>query len=343
MPPLIVAVIKQVAIFSAVSVVVYFGLAAVLILVGKPGGEPDPAKAPSFGELKLDYGGLPEPETYRARDGAALEYRLYPAESTRTLILLHGSGRHSRYLMPLAKAVAGSGAARVYTPDLRGHGRAPERRGDVDYIRQLTDDLADLIQHIRRSHPGTTIIVGGHSSGGGLAVRFAGSRYGGEASAYVLLAPFLKYNAPTTRPGSGGWARAYTGRIIGLSMLNNVGLTRFNHLPVIDFNMPPEYRDGTETLVYSHRLNTGFAPADYTGDLKAMAGPLLVLAGETDESFYADKYEPTITGYKEARVELLPGAGHLGLAVDPRAGGIVADWLKGLGRQGGDADRAGRP
>ena len=93
----------------------------------------------------------------------------------------------------------------MYTPDLRGHGTVPERRGDIDYVDQLEDDAADLIAEIRRMHADKTLIVGGHSSGGGLALRYAGSEYGAEADAYLLLAPFLKYNAPTVRPNSGGW------------------------------------------------------------------------------------------------------------------------------------------
>jgi non-heme chloroperoxidase len=190
--------------------------------------------------------------------------------------------------------------------------------------------VADLIDVIKHDHPETRIIIGGHSSGGGLAVRFAGSRYGGRASAYLLLAPFLKYNAPTTRPGSGGWARPYTGRIIGLVMLNNIGITRFNYLPVIDFSMPQEARDGTETLVYSHRLNTGYAPRDYRKDLRAVTQPLLVLAGDADQSFFADQYEPVITQYTDATVKLLPGVTHLGLIVVPETASIIVDWLNGL-------------
>ena len=46
------------------------------------------------------------------------------------------------------------------------------------------------------------LIMGGHSSGGGLAIRFAGSQYGQKANAYLLMSPFLKYNAPTTRLNS---------------------------------------------------------------------------------------------------------------------------------------------
>jgi hypothetical protein len=44
--------------------------------------------------------------------------------------------------------------------------------------------------------------------------------------------------------------------------LNNVGILWFNHLTVIDFNLPEEARNGTDTLAYSQRLKTGFAPRD---------------------------------------------------------------------------------
>ena len=87
-----------------------------------------------------------------------------------------------------------------------------------------------------------------------------GGRHGGLAEAYLLLAPYLKYNAPTMRNNSGGWASPYVGRIIGLSMLNNLGFHALDDLPVIEFNMPRQVRDGTETLVYTQRLNTGLAP-----------------------------------------------------------------------------------
>jgi non-heme chloroperoxidase len=130
----------------------------------------------------------------------------------------------------LAEFLSSEGLAQVFTPDLRGHGHTPERRGDVDYIGQLEDDLADLIALVRKVNPNAMLIVGGHSSGGGLAVSFAGSRYGDQAEAYILLSPFLKYNAPTTRSDSGGWAHPYTGRIVGLTMLNNLGIHDVSHM-----------------------------------------------------------------------------------------------------------------
>ena len=90
---------------------------------------------------------MPELQPYIARDGATLEYRLYESSSAtdKVLILLHGSGWHSMQFYPLASSISENGLAHVITPDLRGHGFHPENRGDVDYIGQLEDDLADLI------------------------------------------------------------------------------------------------------------------------------------------------------------------------------------------------------
>ena len=53
------------------------------------------------------------------------------------LVLLHGSGWHSKYLFPLAKYISSENLAHVYTPDLRGHGINPIKRGDIDYINQF--------------------------------------------------------------------------------------------------------------------------------------------------------------------------------------------------------------
>ena len=73
----------------------------------------------------------------------------------------------------------------------------------------------------------------GHSSGGWLVVRFAGGAHGDLIDHAVLLAPFLKYNAPTTRENAGGWAYTMVRRIIGLSMLNTFRITALNYLPII--------------------------------------------------------------------------------------------------------------
>jgi non-heme chloroperoxidase len=332
MKKIISKVFKFVFTFVLISAVIYFGIAAVLILTGKPKKPDIRQRGPAFDELFFDYSSLPELKSFKARDGTQLAYRHYPADSDKIVILLHGAGWHSRYFLPLAEFISSEGLAQVYTPDLRGHGLNPKRRGDVDYIGQFEDDLADLIAIIRKDNPKSMLVMGGHSSGGGLAIRFAGSQYGKKAKAYLLMSPFLKYNAPTTQPNSGGFAMPYTGRIIGLVMLNNVGIRWFNYLTVMKFNMPERARDGTETLSYSYRLTMAYAPYDYEKDLSAISQPLLVVAGTKDETMIYCQYEHVISQYTTVQVKLLQGVTHMGLVVSPEVRPVIKEWLEGLGR-----------
>ncbi|MCJ7654881.1 MAG: alpha/beta hydrolase [Dehalococcoidia bacterium] len=315
-----------------ISFAIYLIIAAVLIIInGKPKENISKQRALAFDELVIDYTELPPLNSYSCRDGMELNYRYYPAQTNKVLVLLHGSGWHSKYFLPLAKYISSENLAQVYTPDLRGHGISPIKRGDIDYINQLEDDLADFVSILKKEHPNSTLIIGGHSSGGGLAIRFAGSEYNKYVDAYLLLSPFLKYNAPTVKLNSGGWASAHIPRISGLSMLNNVGISWFNYLKVIDFNMPEAYRDGTETLSYSYRLNTGFAPRNYKKDLRAMTQKCLVVVGKSDESFIAEAYEPEMSKYKkDVNVKLLDSVTHMGVVMGEEVRPIIKKWITEL-------------
>ena len=147
-----------------------------------------------------------------------------------------------------------------------------------------------------------------------------------------ILTPFLKYNAPTMRADSGGWAHAHFWRIAGLSMLNNVGIHWFDYLTALEFNMPEEARDGTETLSYSHRLNTAYAPRNYKKDLRAIKQPLLVVVGTADDAFIAEQFEPVMSQYTAVQVTLLQGVTHMGVVVGPDVQPVLKDWLEGLGK-----------
>jgi len=317
-----------------ISVGIFFSISSGLIIIdGKPKGNIASESNLQFDELLVDYSEIPDVSTYLCRDSAELDYRYYPSQSNNVIILLHGSGWHSRYFLPLANYISSENLAHVYTPDLRGHGKNPIKRGDIDYIKQLEDDIADLVLVIREKHPNAKLIVGGHSSGGGLALRFGGSQYRNEADAYLLISPYLKYNAPTTRKNSGGWASVHKPRIIGLSMLNSSGIRVLNYLPVIDFNMPEAYRDGTETLTYSYRLNTGYAPKNYKKDLEKMEQPLLIVVGSADESFVPEEYLPLVSQYKQdVNVTIVDSVSHMGIVIKEGIRPVLKEWITKMGK-----------
>jgi acetyl esterase/lipase len=174
----------------------------------------------------------------------------------------------------------------------------------------------------------------GHSSGGGLAVRFAGGTYGAMLSKVVLLAPFLQYDAPTTRPNAGGWAHPLTRRIIGISMLNKIGITALNGLHIISFAFPRKVLDGPEgdtaTTSYSYRLNASFAPRrNYLRDVAALP-EFCVITGADDNAYAAEAYEPLMSAVNpRGTYHVLPGEGHLDIVRSPTAARIAADFLLG--------------
>lgn len=266
------------------------------------------------------------------RDGFPLQVRhVAGPEGAPLVVMVHGSGWQGGQFDGLARAL--SDQADVLVPDLRGHGAQPGRRGDVDYIGQFEDDLADLISVNRK--PGQQVVLLGHSSGGGLVVRMAGGSHGEVLDGAILLAPFLKYNAPTTRPDSGGWATPLTRRIIGLTMLNAARIRALNHLTVIQFAMPKAVLDGplghTATVAYSYRLNTSYAPRnDYTADIAALP-PFLLAVGDRDEAFLAEGYEPLMSAHTDqGRYQLIPGASHLSVVDDPKTLTAIKGYLSEL-------------
>ena len=329
---------RKFATMLATTIIVFFAIALGLIASQGVDSSPGSDSLDLSEATGVDYSDLPSGLSFTARDGSELAYRRYESarQTNRILILVHGSAWHGMQFHAMAGELAARGVATVIAPDMRGHGAKPARRGDVDHSDQLEDDMSDLIDYLSQGVSEPEIILGGHSSGGGFVVRFAGGAHAAKADAFILLAPFLKYNAPTTRENSGGWARPATRRIIGLAMLNMVGITALNHLEVIGFAMPQFVLSSpygyTATRRYTYRMTSAFAPrADYEGDLAAIDKPLLVVAGDRDEAFIAEQFEPVISAQTKTGVyHVLPGVSHMGVLYGPDVPPIVESWLGGL-------------
>ncbi len=277
----------------------------------------------------------PELERFLARDGEDLAFRLYESAADQVLIFVHGSSYHGGGYHGLAQAVSQSGAAKVVLPNLRGHHLSGRRRGDVEYVGQLEDDLADLVGVLRERGLTGPVVLGGHSSGGGLVVRFAGGGRAALATRFLMLAPILP-TSPAIRGGnSGGWARLHLKRLVGLIALNAVGVRGLDALPIIEFNKPAALWDGTETLAYSYRLNTSLHPrVNWRKDLAALGAGSLALIGEDDQSIDAPALKGMFAQFApDAAFRTLAGVDHFGVFIQSAAITEIVGWLKSCNRK----------
>jgi len=276
----------------------------------------------------VDLSSLPAIERFQARDGTWLGFRHYGAggrPTGRVAIVVHGSsGSSGGTIHALSQALAAHGVE-AFAVDMRGHG-ASGTRGDIGYVGQLEDDLADFVAVLRNTVPSAPLTLIGHSSGGGFTLRVAGSPIQNLFERFVMLAPYLGYDAPSTRPSSGGWANADIPRILGLLALRGIGVNCCEALPVLALAVPP---NSEKTLVstYTDRLMRNFAvEGDFRRDLAAATKPLTIISGADDELMFSDKYAEATRGAKVAvEVRVLDGINHMGIVAAPKAVSIIAE------------------
>src|SRR6267378_40987 len=281
---------------------VVWGLAAAglvtLLLVGmiaRPVTKPPTMAFISETVRAGDREGVPPLLYFQARDGSRLAYRHYaPREPTtgRVAVLIHGSSGSSLAVHPLTKTLAARGVE-SFAPDIRGHG-ASGTRGDIGYIGQLEDDMANLVGFIRTTMPSTPLTLVGHSSGGAFALRVAGS------SIQNLF----------TR-----------------ALLQAAGIPCCEQLPVIAFAVPPN-TTSILTSEYSFRLLSNFGThRDYRVDLDAAKGPLTLIAGANDELMFSEKYEEIVRRSPAANinVRILDNTNHMDVVSTAAAVSVIAE------------------
>ncbi|HXQ47216.1 MAG TPA: alpha/beta fold hydrolase [Caulobacteraceae bacterium] len=275
---------------------------------------------------------LPAPPVrrYVARDRAALAYRVFAsatsAEPRVVAILMHGSAGSSRNMTLVGGALASAGVP-AFAPDVRGQGLSG-RRGDVDYIGQPEDDLADFLPTVRQAYPNARLVLVGHSAGGGFVLRVAADPLGRQFSRFVLLDPYLGRAAPSDNATS-GYAQIDLPRILALTALTQIGITGFNGAPVLAFSLPPQAEAVGATRVWSYRMMMSYGPGGqmqlfgepaYRCEARAAPAPIVLIAGARDEEFHAERYAEDFKGLKEkVSVTLVPGVDHMGVLSDRRS------------------------
>jgi alpha-beta hydrolase superfamily lysophospholipase len=271
----------------------------------------------------VDRSDLPAVDHFQARDGTTLGYRHYPAHQPavpRAAVLVHGSSGSSIAVHALAKGLAAAGVE-TFAPDIRGHG-VSGTRGDIGYLGQLEDDISDFVNEIRKTRTAVPLTLLGHSSGGGFVLRVAASPVGAEFERAVMIAPYLGYDAPTSRANSGGWAQADVPRFVALTLLGKLGVHGADALPTLAFAVPPDSKM-TLTNGYSYRLMQNFATRDFREEIRMAHRPLALIAAGDDELMLSDQYQAAVGPAVPVRV--IPGVNHMAVVSAPEAVAAIAE------------------
>ena len=270
--------------------------------------------AAPFREIRL--ADIPAPQHFQARDGVSLQYYAYPARPDQVAVLIHGSVGPGVSMHALADALRTAGIT-AYVLDIRGHGGSG-RRGDIDYIGQIDDDLADFVGQLGPAKSDESRTLVGFSAGAGFTIRFAGGPYGLLFDRYVFLSPILP-GAPTLRPNAGGWTNVALPRIVTIASLDRLGIRWFDACDVISYAVSPENTQGTASYSYRLAMNFG-AGRQYETYLKNIRRPAVVLAGSADEQVVADQFEPLLQRLDlDIPVTVVPNMKHADMIVRPAA------------------------
>jgi alpha-beta hydrolase superfamily lysophospholipase len=264
---------------------------------------------------------------FEMRDGATIHVEKYELESDKTIILVHGTLASSYTYNKMSGLLRESVGAEVIAIDLRGHGQSEGTPGDVTTLNQYAEDLEDIIHTIKNNRPAQKIILAGHSMGGGIVLRHKETFPETDISAYVLFAPNLGNNAPTIRTDldlENNFIKSHLSRGLGIRMLNEFGIHKYDSLKVVFYNLPPQM----PLQSYSYRSMQAAIPIDYKQALRCIDKPLIVLVGGADEAFIASEYVPLFNAYSKGECHVIKDETHNGIRHNNKAFELIGLWAE---------------
>src|SRR5260370_31433791 len=235
--------------------------------------------------------------------------------SGRPLLLVHGYPLNRALWRPQVENLVD--AARVIAPDLRGHGESnvPDQPYTVE---RLADDLAELLDELGLAEP---VVVGGLAMGGYVALAFYG-RHQARVAGLILAA---------TGAGADSEAgKANRDKAIALAREKGVGAIAESMLPKM--LAPETYQAHPELVEHARHIMAGTPLNGVIGDLTAMRDrsdstellggilePVLVIHGQEDQLIPPTEAEAAFARLPNARLALVPRAGHLVNLEQPEA------------------------
>lgn len=299
----------------------------------KPITQPKEFNPEAIADMGLEQVYKSETRYFTARDNKRIFAYQFPNRSENTIVLIHGVASSAYLYNKTAGLLQEATQAEIYTIDLRGHGQSEGNSGDVDYINQYVDDLADIIKEIRKEKPNGKIIIAGHSMGGGIALRHAMEKQYEQPDGFLLFAPLIGHNSPAFPQTQANeniaeepFMKIHIERIIGLTMLNEIGNHDYDSLPVLYFNLP----ETAPLRKYSYRANRSTTPDDYVAGLKAVNKPMLVIIGSEDEAFSSTATKEAILTNSNGAFQMIDKASHNGVRHNAQSFIFIKDWFSKL-------------
>lgn len=280
---------------------------------------------------------IPGVENFEARDRSLLGFRHYRSmQPTRIkLYLVHAETWDDLQFTSLATRLADRlGVADVFTFDMRGHGQNPLHRGDVDYVGQPTDDLADLIR--ATSAQDDVIVIGGHSAGAAVAARLAAAPGQIKLAGLLMLAPILSPDFAANKPDLAGWALPLKARVAALKLQNAVGIHWSDQEIAVQYAVPDAVWKGplgySVTSDYTWRFAQSLRlSSDDGSDLAGVRVPYLAIVGRDDEVVEAATLRTSMKALnKGGETVIVPQETHFGVVNSQQTLAIIQNWLSKL-------------
>ena len=276
-------------------------------------------------DLGFEQPNKSEPMQFQMRDGIKIYANKFHRSTNVTVILLHGVLASSFTYNKMAGLLRDALDAEVIAVDLRGHGQSGGLPGDISTFNQYAEDLDDLVSSIKSDKPSQKIILAGHSMGGGVVLRYVETFPQNKINGYLLFAPNLGSTAPTSKQSldlQNNFIKMHLVRGLGLEILNEYGIHKFDSLRVVYFNVPEQM----PLKSYSHRSMKASVPIDYKNTLRKINKPLLVLVGSKDEAFVAEEYPAVIKAYSNGECVILKDETHNGIRHNKDALDKIRNW-----------------
>ena len=249
-----------------------------------------------------------------------LHYRLSGPAGAPVLALVNSLGTDARIWDGVIARL--SARYRMLSYDKRGHGLSDTPPGDYTLNHHITD-LTGLLNHLNIDR----LALAGVSVGGLIAQGFA-LRAPNRLAALVLCD-----TAPRVGDAAGWNARIDTVRKDGLGAIADMVMDRWFN-PGFQQQRPDELALWRNLFLRSDPLGYAATCAtlrdtDLTAEIRRIATPTLVVAGEADRSTPPELVRTCATAIAGARFETMPGVGHIPSIEQPaELSALIENFLK---------------